>query len=81
MIDALLIVKGGLISEGILTLVPLLTKSAKSLPQAEISNFPPFSVNILFKFSVQGRDLALVFGNGTKFKISSEIKPPLFNQI
>ena len=31
--------KGGLISEGILNLVPLPTKSAKSLPGAENLNF------------------------------------------
>ena len=30
-----------------------------------------------FKLSVQGRDLAPLFGNGTKLKIPSEIKLPL----
>ena len=30
------------------------------------------------KFSAQGSNLALCVGNWTKFKISSEIKPPLY---
>ena len=30
-----------------------------------------------FKFSAQGHDLTPFVGNGTKFKITSEIKPPL----
>ncbi len=37
-------VKGCLISEGILTLVPLPTKGAKSLSWAENLNFPPIKV-------------------------------------
>ena len=40
-------------------------------------NFPPFSVNNLFKFSTQGSDLEPFVGNGTEVKIPSEIKPPL----
>jgi hypothetical protein len=60
-----------------LTLVTLPTKGAKSCPGAENLNFPSFSVNNLFKFSAQGQDLAHIVGNGTKVKISSEIKPPL----
>ena len=39
------IMKGSLISEGILTLVPLPTKGAKFLPLAESLIFPPFTVN------------------------------------
>ena len=50
--------KGSLISEGILTLVTLPKKGAKSWPWAGSLNFPLFTVNKLFKFSVQGRDLA-----------------------
>ena len=50
--------KGGLISEGILTLVTLTKKGAKSRPSAESLNFPPFTVNNLLKLSAQGRDLA-----------------------
>ena len=64
--------KGSLISEGILTLVPLPTKGAKSLPRADCLNLPPFTVNNLFKFSAQGRKLAPFFGNGTKVKIPSK---------
>ena len=41
--------KGSLISEGILTLVPLPKKGAKSCP----------TNGILFEFSAQGRDLAM----------------------
>ena len=37
--------QGSLISEGILTLVPLPPKGAKFLPWAESLNFPPFTVN------------------------------------
>jgi hypothetical protein len=40
-------------------------------------DFPPFTVNKLFKFSAQGSDLATFVGNRTKIKILSEIKPPL----
>ena len=40
-------------------------------------NLPPFTVNNLFTFSAQGRDLAHFFGNGTKVKTPSEIRPPL----
>ena len=69
--------KGGLISESILTLVPLPTKGAESLPWEEKSNFPPFSVNNLLKFSAQGSDLAPFVGNGTKPKIPFEIKQEL----
>ena len=57
--------KGGLISEGILTFVPLPTKGAKSLSIAENLNFLPIKVNNLFKFSAQGSDLAPFVGNGT----------------
>ena len=70
--------KGDLISEGILNLVLLPTKDAKSHPKAENLYFLPFSVNnSLFKFSAYGQDLASFVGNGTKIKIPSEIKPPL----
>ena len=69
--------KGELISEGILTLVPLPTKGAKSNPWAENLN-KLFTEKVRkFKFSVQGRDLASFVGKGTKFKIPSEIKTPL----
>ena len=67
---------GFLILEGILTLVPLPKKGAKSLSCAENLNFPPMTVDSLDKFSAQESDMAIV-GNGTKVKIPSEIKPPI----
>ena len=69
--------KGGLISEGILTLVPLPTKVAKSLLSRKIEFLPITVDDLVFKFSAQERDLALFVSNGTKVKIFSEIKPPL----
>ena len=69
--------KGGLTSEGILTLVPLPTKSVKSPSWTESLNFLPIQVNNLFKFSAQDSNLAHLFGNGTKVKIPSDIKLPL----
>ena len=65
--------KGGLVTEGILTLVPLPTKGAESLPWN--LNFPP--LENLFKFSAQGSNLAPFVGNGTEVKILSEIMPQL----
>ena len=69
--------KGGLISEGVL--VPLPAEDSKSLPWAKNLNLPPIKVNKLFIFSAQRSDLAPFIGNGTKVKIHSEIKPPLFH--
>ena len=56
-------------------MVPLPKKGAKSLPWAE--NLNKLFNGGKFKLSVQGRDLAPLFGNGTKVKIPSEIKLPL----
>ena len=65
--------KGGLISKGILSLVPLPTKG-----EAENLNFPPIKVNNVLKVSAQESDLALFVGNATKVKKKpSEIKTPL----
>ena len=64
-------IKGGLISEGALNLVPLPIKGAKSLPGSENLN------NLFYLFSVQWSDLAPFFGSRTKIKIPCEIKPPL----
>ena len=47
-------IKGSLISEDVLTLVPLPEKIAKFRPWAESLNFMSFTVNNLFKFSAQG---------------------------
>ena len=46
----LYIIKGVLISEGILALVPLPRKGAKSLPGAENLSFTPISVNNLLAY-------------------------------
>ena len=53
--------KGGLISEGTLTFVPLPTKGAKSLSITENFNLLPKKVN---KFSAQESDLATFVGKG-----------------
>ena len=73
--------KCGLISEGILTLVQLPTKGAKLISRAENLNklFPVMGGK--FKFPAQESDLAPFVGNGTKFKIPSEIKLPLHSTI
>ena len=75
--------KGGLISEGILSLVPLPTKGAKAHPWAEHLNFPPITVNklhIQIFCSGPGNDFAPFVGNGTNIKRLSETKPPLCKQ-
>ena len=69
--------KGGLISEGILTLVPFPTKCAKSWPWAENLNKLFTEKGEKFESSAQGQDLASFVGNVSKIKIPSEIKPPL----
>ena len=69
------VTKSGLISEGILTLVPLPTKSAKLFHWAEDLNKLLTVMGEKFKFSAQGSDLAPFVANGTKYKIPSEIKP------
>ena len=58
-------------------MVSLPKKDANSLPREESLNLPPFTVNNLFKFFAQGVNLTPFFGNGTKVKILSEVKPPL----
>ena len=55
--------KGGLITEGILTLVPLPTKGAKSLPWAEILNKLFTVIGKKFIFSAQGSGFAPFVGN------------------
>ena len=69
--------KDSLILEGILALVPSQKKGAKPCPWVESLN-NLFSVKgRKFKLSAQGRNGNLLPGNGTKLKISSEIKLPL----
>ena len=64
-----MIIKGGLISEGILTLVPLPAKCAKLISRAEDFNKLFTEKGRKFKVSAQGCDLALFVGNGSKDKI------------
>ena len=69
--------KGGLISEGILTLVPL-PKKVPNYTLEQILNGKLFTEKSRkFEFSAQGRGFPTFVGNGTKVKILSEIKPPL----
>ena len=62
--------KGSLISEGILTLVPLPKKGAKSCPR-KLDN----KRDLIRIFCPGAR-----FGNGTKVRIAAEIKQPLFKR-
>ena len=66
--------KGALISEGILTLVPLQKKGAKSHPWVKNLNKLFTEKGGNFDISAQGRDLAPFVGNESKVKIPSEIK-------
>ena len=59
-------IKDGLISEGILTLVPFSIKGAKTLSWAENLNKLFTVMGRKFKFSSQERDLAPFVDNGTK---------------
>ena len=52
-------------------------KYSKSLSWAENLNFPPKSVNNLFKFSAQDSDLEYLFWQCKNPPVSSDIKPPL----
>ena len=70
-------IKGSLIPEDILTVVPLPEKSAKFRPWAESLNFLPFYGKQLIQIFCSGARFGTFFGNGTKVKIPSEIKPPL----
>ena len=69
--------KGGLISEGILTLVPLPTKSVKSLSRKFKFRVP---IQAYSNFLLR-RVICHLLCNGTKVKITSEIKPPLSSSI
>ena len=52
-------------------------KYSKSLSRAEHLNFPPESVNNLFKFSAQDSDLEYLFWQFKNPPVSSDIEPPL----
>ena len=71
------LIKGGLISKGIMTLVTLQKKGAKSCNCADNFNKLFTVKGGKFKLFDQLRDLAPFIGNGTKVKIPSEINLPL----
>ena len=68
--------KGTLILEGILTLVPLPTKSAPNSPMSRKFEFPTIYSKQLIQTFCSGEKFGTFFGNGTKVKIPSQIKPP-----
>jgi hypothetical protein len=75
-------IEGSLISEDILTLVPLPKKGAKFRPWAESLDFLPFYSKQLIQIFCSGaRFGTFFFGNGTKVKIPSEIKQSLVRRL
>ena len=64
-------IKGDYLSESLLKEIFQITIQIREF------KFATQAVDNLFKFSAQESDLAPFIGNGTKFKIPSEIKPPL----
>ena len=54
-----------------------LHKYSKSLSWAENLNFPPKTVNNLFKFSAQDSDLEYLCWQWKNYPVSSDLKPPL----
>ena len=69
--------KGGFKSEDTGEFLHCQHKYSKSLSWAENLNFPPKTVNNLFKFSAQDSDLEYLFWQCKKPPVSSDIKPPL----
>ena len=71
------IVKGGFKSEETGEFFRCQNKYSKSLSWAENLNFPPKTVNNLFKFSAQDSDLEYLFWQRKNSSVSSDLKPPL----
>ena len=69
--------KGGFKSEDTGEFLHLQHKYSKSLSWAENLNFPPKTVNNLFKFSAQDSDLEYLCWRRKIFPVSSDLKPPL----
>jgi len=69
--------KGGFKSEDTGEPSHLQHKHSQSPFWAENLNFPPKTVNNLFKFSAQGSDLEYSCWRRKKFPVSSDFKPPL----
>jgi hypothetical protein len=69
--------KGGFKSEKTGEFFRCQNKYSKSLSSAENLNFPPKTVNNLFKFSAQDSDLEYLFWQRKNSSVSSELKPSL----
>ena len=69
------VVKGGFRSEEAGGLLHCQDKYSKSLSWAENLNFPPKTVNKLFKFSTQDSDLEYLSWQCKKSPVSSDFKP------
>ena len=69
--------KGGFKSEEAGGFLHCQDKYSKSLSWAENLNFPPKTVNKLFKFSTQDSDLEYLSWQCKKSPVSSDFKPPL----
>ena len=69
--------KGGFKSEETRGFLLLQNKYSKSLSWAKNLNFPPKTVNNLFKFFAQDSDLEYLFWQRKNSSVSSDLKPPL----
>ena len=69
--------KGGFKSEETREFFRCQNKYSKSLSWAENLNFPPKTVNNLFKFSAQDSDLEYLFWQRKNSSVSSDLKQPL----
>ena len=69
--------KGDFMSENTGGFLHCQNKYSKSLSWAENLNFPPKTVNNLFKFSAQDSDLEYLFWQRKNSSVSSDLKPPL----
>ena len=69
--------KGGFKSEDTGEFLHLQHKYSQSLFWAENLNFPPKTVNNLFKFPAQDSDFEYLCWRRKNFPVSSELKPPL----
>ena len=67
--------KGGFKSEETGEFFRCQNKYSKSLSWAENLNFPPKTVNNLFKFSAQDSDLEYLFWRSKNSPVSSDLKP------
>ena len=71
------IIKGGFKPEDTGNFLHCKHKYSKSISWVENLNFPPNTVNNLFKFSAQDSDLEYLFWQRKNSSVSSDLKPPL----